>query len=156
MVTAAAVRAQRGTADAVVAKGGDYVLALKGNQETLHEDVKLYLDDPARQEDFPSHQEVGKDHGRVEQRTASVCHDIGWLRERHDWPGLAACCRLSSRTPSTYWGTPRVPPPSAATRSAWISAISRGGTSTRRTPMRRRPPRRCDPSTPSSRHAPER
>ena len=28
-------------------QGGDYVLALKGNQGTLHDDVQLFLDDPA-------------------------------------------------------------------------------------------------------------
>ena len=28
--------------------------------------------------------------GRVEKRTATVCHDVDWLRERHDWPGLSA------------------------------------------------------------------
>jgi hypothetical protein len=31
---------------------------------------------------------VDGDHGRVETRTTTVIHDIGWLQERHDWPGL--------------------------------------------------------------------
>ena len=95
-VTADAMHAQRGTAAAIVARGGDYALALKGNQGTLHEDVKLYLDDPARQEEFLSHQEVGKGHGRVERREATVCHDVGWLLERHDWPGLAAIGKVTA------------------------------------------------------------
>src|SRR5215211_1573995 len=30
----------------IVEQGGDYVLALKGNQGTLHSDVRLFLDDP--------------------------------------------------------------------------------------------------------------
>ena len=37
--TADALHAQRGIAAAIVAKGGDYALALKGNQETLRADV---------------------------------------------------------------------------------------------------------------------
>ena len=45
-VTADALHAQRGTAAAIVAKGGDYALALKGNQGTLHADVAEYLDNP--------------------------------------------------------------------------------------------------------------
>ena len=47
-------------------QGGDYGLALKGNQGTLHDDVKLFLDDP----DTPVAQatEVGKGHGRIENR----------------------------------------------------------------------------------------
>ena len=30
----------------IVEKGGDYVLALKGNQSSLHKDVRLFIDDP--------------------------------------------------------------------------------------------------------------
>jgi hypothetical protein len=89
-VTADAMHAQRATAAAVRAKGGDYVLALKGNQETLHDDAGLYLEAPPKGVEVLSHQEVGKGHGRVGTRTANVRHDVGWLRGRHDWPGLAA------------------------------------------------------------------
>ena len=96
VVTADAMHAQRGTAAAIVAKGGDYALALKGNQGSLHEDVKLYLDDPTRQGDFLTHQEVDKGHGRVERREAAVCHDVGWLLGRHAWPGLAAVGKVTA------------------------------------------------------------
>ena len=89
-VTADAMHAQRGTAAAIVAKGGDYALALKRNQGTLHEDVAEYLDTPPKSAEILSHQQVDKGHGRVERRTATVCHDVDWLRERHDWPGLSA------------------------------------------------------------------
>ena len=90
VVTADAMHTQRQTARAVTAAGGDYVLALKGNQGALHEDVKLYLDDPAQDENCLSHQDVDGSHGRIETRTASVAHDIDWLQGRHRWPGLAA------------------------------------------------------------------
>ena len=96
VVTADAMHAQRGTAAAIVAKGGDYALALKGNQGSLHEDVKLFLDDPARQGDFLTHQELDKGHGRVERREAAVCHDVGWLLGRHAWPGLAAVGKVTA------------------------------------------------------------
>ena len=89
-VTADAMHAQRGTAAAIVARGGDYALALKGNQETLRADVAEYLDNPPESAELLSHQEVGKGHGRVERRTATVCHDVEWLQERHEWPGLSA------------------------------------------------------------------
>ena len=51
-------------------QGADYALALKGNQGTLHDDVKLFLDDP----DTPVAQatQVGNGHGRIETRVASV------------------------------------------------------------------------------------
>ena len=97
-VTADAMHAQRGTAAAIVAKGGDYALALKGNQRTLHEDVTTYLDSPPASAELLSHQQVDKGHGRVEKRTATVCHDVDWLLERHDWPRLqSADSRPSAR-----------------------------------------------------------
>ena len=89
-VTADALHAQRGTAAAIVAKGGDYALALKGNQGTLHADVAEYLDNPPESAELLSHQQVGKGHGRVEKRTATICHNVEWLQERHGWPGLSA------------------------------------------------------------------
>ena len=89
-VTADAMHAQRGTAAAIVAKGGDYALALKRNQDGLHEDVSEYLDNPPESAKLLSHQELDKGHGRVEKRTATVCHDVDWLLQRRDWPGLSA------------------------------------------------------------------
>ena len=50
IVTADAMHTQRTTAETVTQAGGDYVLALKRNQETLHEDVALWLDDPGNVE----------------------------------------------------------------------------------------------------------
>jgi predicted transposase YbfD/YdcC len=69
--------------------GGDYALALKGNQGTLHDDVRLFLDDPAC-EAVTAEPLVEADHGRIETRTAMVSSDIGWLQKDHQWPGLAA------------------------------------------------------------------
>ena len=96
IVTADAMHAQRGTAAAIVAKGGDYALALKRNQGTLHEDVATYLDNPPASAELLSHQRVDKGHGRVEKRTATVCHDVDWLRARHDWPGLSAIGKVTA------------------------------------------------------------
>jgi predicted transposase YbfD/YdcC len=68
--------------------GADYVLALKGNQASLHDDVRLFLDDPHRPADV-TYRTVDGDHGRIETRTSQVCTDIGWLQQRHACPGLA-------------------------------------------------------------------
>lgn len=93
IVTADAMHCQRTIAEQVIAQGGDYVLALKGNQGTLHADVSLFLDDPQRPRE-PAHTTVEADHGRIETGTASVATDIGWLLEQHQWPGLAAIGKL--------------------------------------------------------------
>lgn len=37
---------------------------------------------------FSWHETVDGDHGRIETRKTTVFHDVDWLQERHDWPGL--------------------------------------------------------------------
>ena len=76
-VTVDAMHTQRSTAEAIVKGNGHYILALKGNQGTLNEDVRLYMEDP----DFAhaidmSPDVVEKGHGRIETRRAGVCTDI--------------------------------------------------------------------------------
>ena len=53
---------QKATAAAIVERGGDYVLAVKGNQKTLLEDIQLLLDDPHAASDDTA-QTVEGDHG---------------------------------------------------------------------------------------------
>jgi predicted transposase YbfD/YdcC len=96
IVTLDALNCQRAIAQQIVDQGGDYALALKANQPTLHDDVKLFLDDPARAGGVTD-RTVDGDHGRIETRTASVSTDIGWLQESHDWPGLKAIGKLERR-----------------------------------------------------------
>src|SRR5271169_3478094 len=89
IVTTDALNCQRSIARQIVDQGGDYVLALKGNQGTLHDDVVLHLDDPACKL-TTAEPTVDADHGRIETRTAMVSTDIAWLQNHHQWPGLAA------------------------------------------------------------------
>lgn len=93
IVTADALNCQRTIAAKVVAQGGDYVLALKGNQGRLHDDVRTFFDDPARSAEI-AHSVVDGEHGRIETRTSLVSSDIGWLQQEHAWPGLMAVGRL--------------------------------------------------------------
>jgi predicted transposase YbfD/YdcC len=89
ILTTDALNCQRAIAQQVVDQGGDYALALKGNQRTLHDDVVLHLDDPASKT-IAAAPVVEGDHGRIETRTATVSTDIAWLIKDHQWPGLAA------------------------------------------------------------------
>jgi predicted transposase YbfD/YdcC len=100
IVTADALNCQREIAQQIVDQGGDYALALKGNQATLLADVKTYFDDSASKTSSAS-PTVDGDHGRIEIRTATVSTDIGWLQETHQWPGLAAIGKVerSRETP---------------------------------------------------------
>jgi predicted transposase YbfD/YdcC len=89
IVTVDALNCQRDIARQIVDQGGDYVLALKGNQGTLHDDVVRYLDDPECKASAAD-PVVDADHGRIETRTATISTDIGWLQMDHQWPGLVA------------------------------------------------------------------
>jgi predicted transposase YbfD/YdcC len=98
-VTTDAMSCQRAICAQIVEQEGDYVIALKGNQGTLHDDVALFLEDPDRAGE-PRHTTVDNDHGRMETRTGEVSTDIAWLQQRHAWPGLTAI-RKMVRTPVT-------------------------------------------------------
>jgi len=94
VVTVDALNCQRAIARQIVEQGGDYVLALKGNQGNLHEDVRRYLDDPAA-ETATTRPVVDADHGRIETRTATVSKAIVWLQDDHQWPGLKAIGKVT-------------------------------------------------------------
>src|ERR1700686_3937972 len=65
IVTADALNCQRAIAQQIVDQGGDYGLALKGNQGTLEDDVVLHLDDPASKTNAAAPADEA-DHGRIE------------------------------------------------------------------------------------------
>lgn len=93
IVTADAMSCQRAICAQIVEQEGDYVIALKGNQGTLHDDVRLFMEDPKRPVEA-THTTVDADHGRIETRTGEVSTDIGWLTADHAWPGLAAIGKM--------------------------------------------------------------
>jgi len=39
---------------------------------------------------------IDGDHGRIETRRVTVVHDVAWLQQRHDWPGLAGVVIVES------------------------------------------------------------
>jgi predicted transposase YbfD/YdcC len=89
IVTADAPDCRRHTAGTVLARGGDHVLALEGNQGAPHAEVGLFLDDPRRSR-AASHTTIDGGRGRVGTRASLVSSDIARLRESHRWPGPAA------------------------------------------------------------------
>jgi predicted transposase YbfD/YdcC len=95
IVTIDAMGTQRAIAEKIKAKGADYVLAVKGNQPALLEDVSLWFRDFRDGCDSASTSE--KSHGRYEKREAWVCHDVSWLQQRGDWEGLSGIGMIRSR-----------------------------------------------------------
>jgi len=69
-------------------KQADYVLALKGNQGSLHEDVALYFSDPVLLANCAYTKTVEKARSGIEVREYWQTEDIGWLTQKKDWVGL--------------------------------------------------------------------
>jgi predicted transposase YbfD/YdcC len=71
ILTIDAMGTQKAIAEQVVAGGADYVLALKGNQETLHQAVVDYIDEQLEGDltDAQEHVTTETKHGREETRT---------------------------------------------------------------------------------------
>jgi predicted transposase YbfD/YdcC len=100
IVTLDAIGCQRAIAQQILDKKADYVLALKGNQGTLREDVELFAAEQKangfKDAKISRHQTVDGDHGRIETRIYTAIHDVAWLQERHGWPGLQGVVMVES------------------------------------------------------------
>lgn len=100
IVTLDAMGCQRDIAQKILDRKADYILALKGNQGTLRQDVELFAAEQqarAFQDAKVSRcQTVDGDHGRIETRNITVVHDVQWLQERHRWPGLTSLVMVES------------------------------------------------------------
>lgn len=101
LVTIDAVATNPTIATAITDKGADYILALKRNQPTLHDEVVAYFDDPATT-GLVSVAAVDKDHGRIETRTTTLSHDVSWMTGdrrhpgEHRFAGLACLIRATT------------------------------------------------------------
>jgi predicted transposase YbfD/YdcC len=113
LVTIDAIGCQKAVAQQVVAGGGDYVLVVKGNQERLLADIQETVaravdgDLPAGAARQVTTTEYG--HGRREERTCVVIHDVAGIRDRQAWPHLRAVgiCRrertVNGQTSEEVW-----------------------------------------------------
>jgi predicted transposase YbfD/YdcC len=104
VVTIDAIGCQTDLAGQIVARGGDYVLALKANQPTVHELVADHFalvaaDGP----DGLAHDvqaTFDKNHGRCEQRRCCVTDDpavLAWLDPDQTWPGLRSIVAVTAQ-----------------------------------------------------------
>ncbi len=100
IVTIDAMGCQRAFAQKIIDKKADYILALKGNQGTLRDDVECFANEQ-KAKDFNDttvsrHETVDGDQGGIETRSVTVIHDIAWLQQLHQWPGLTSVVMVES------------------------------------------------------------
>ena len=94
LVTIDAMGCQTEIAQQIVAGGADYVLAVKGNQPTLHQGIQEFFNDHL-EDDFArtpvrQYQTEEKGHGREEERYYSICPVPEDLPDGDRWPKLKA------------------------------------------------------------------
>lgn len=111
IVTMDAMGCQKKIAKEIVEADADYVLALKGNQETVHEEVKTFLDHTLEERQAPRPpgakpsaaaaglacwETVEKDHGRFEIRRYYQSTALGWFADQGKWEGLKSVGMVES------------------------------------------------------------
>lgn len=103
LVTIDAIATNPTIAAAITRGGGDYLLALKQNQPSLHAEVARYFEDPATT-GLNTIEITDKDHGRIETRAYSVSPEVDWLHgdRRHPgeprFPALKSLIKTTTRT----------------------------------------------------------
>jgi len=91
-ITIDAMGCQKAIATDIVSRGGDYVLSLKGNQGSLHDQIKQEFDGVSPEmlstRLGACHETVEKGHGRIEVRRYWQQSQIAWIQDRQLWDGL--------------------------------------------------------------------
>lgn len=100
VVTIDAMGCQKEIAAKIVGKGADYILALKGNQGSLRDDVdEFFIEQKERgfaDAAMSRHQTLEKSHGRIETRTYSAIDATSWLTKRHGFADLKSIVMVES------------------------------------------------------------
>ena len=92
-ITVDAMGCQRAIAEQVIDQGADYIMGLKGNQETAHKEVEEYFADASAKDfnDVPHtfHETVdGSEHGRLEVRRVWASQELDWFADLAKWKSL--------------------------------------------------------------------
>ncbi len=89
LVTLDAIGTQTQIATTILERGGDYLLAVKGNRPATFKEVEAFFADPPP-DMLDTCQTTDGDHGRIETRRHLVCHDVAWLFSDRRYPGEVA------------------------------------------------------------------
>ncbi len=112
IITVDALNCQKNIAKEIQEADADYVLALKGNHATAHEEIQTFLD-AALEETLAARppgaklsagaatlatwETVDKGHGRVETRRYYQSAELAWFADRAAWEGLRTVGMVEAR-----------------------------------------------------------
>lgn len=100
IVTIDAMGCQTDIAASIIEKDADYVLAVKGNQGSLHEEIRECFEKVGGIKQAEKHTISGKGHGRQEQRTAYALEAEEWLSGEvfPRWKGIQTIVKITTET----------------------------------------------------------
>ena len=98
IVTTDAMGCQKSIAERIIDQKADYILAVKDNHPTLHDELKLLFSSvlTGGLKDIPVsfHEESDKGHGRIETRKCWTTSFVKWFEEQEQWKGLRSFTRI--------------------------------------------------------------
>lgn len=98
-ITSDAMSCQKKTVQKIREKNCDYAICLKGNQETIYDDVRFYFESAEKEPEFYALDKTethDKGHGRIEKRQYFLETKVDWLEDREAWSGLNAVGMVKS------------------------------------------------------------
>lgn len=105
LITTDAMGCQGDIAADIVSKGGDYLLAVKGNQGNLYKDIKALFADQTIPRDVNVTEDKG--HGRIDKRTCEVITGpllYDRIRHNNNWIGLHTIVKVTAERTVTATG----------------------------------------------------
>lgn len=113
IITADALHTQKSFCETITKRGGGYVLVVKGNQERLEQDIRLFFENPPFKAGIKTHQALEKSKGRIEKRIIWMSQD---LTDYLNWPGLTHVFKVQrdrsdkkGKTQETVYGIASLP-----------------------------------------------
>jgi predicted transposase YbfD/YdcC len=92
-ITIDAMGCQHSIIEKIVEKQADCIIAVKGNQKFLHDDIQdAFANDKA----INTHKQSNTGHGRIETREAHVITDMDWISNRENWKHIKSLIKIDS------------------------------------------------------------
>ena len=92
-ITIDAMGCQKDIAAKIKDKEAEYILAVKDNQEHLHDDIKEAFEYGKIEQ---TNEQSNLGHGRIEKRTCRIITAMEWVCKAQDWQGLQTLIEIKS------------------------------------------------------------
>ena len=100
IITIDAMGCQKKIAEKIIFKNADYILALKGNQGNLHDEILDFFAKTKHPEFkhyiYKTDIETEKDHGRIETRECTTITNLEWLLEPSQWMNMKCVVKIKA------------------------------------------------------------